>query len=238
MGRRVDTYPGFGHFEGLTAAAASYLMLRCSVSSYLAVTAISEMPISYIPIYLRKELYTFPTGNSAYPNSHRTYVFDIDGVIGSDIALTATALVGFAEIVATAEESFNEKMELLVRRAYRPALHRVTIFRIRNVDSARIKRLRERLSIKIQDIGKSISEKTGNFDQKNYEPVIKASICNGEQVVGFKNKHPLKQNFHRKRSRLIRKMRHAGLLSVKWGRNNRYSRARKSSRPYDENGVE
>jgi hypothetical protein len=59
-------------------------------------------------------------------------------------------------------------MELLVRRAYRPALRRVTIFRIRNVDSARIKRLRERLSIKIQDIGKSISEKTGDFDQKNY----------------------------------------------------------------------
>ncbi len=111
------------------------------------------------------------------------------GVIGSDIALTATALVGFAEIVATAEESFNERMELLVRRAYRPALRRVTIFRIRNVDSARIKRLRERLSIKIQDIGKSISEKIGDFDQKNYEPVIKASICNGEQVVGFKNKH-------------------------------------------------
>ena len=55
MGSRVDTHPRFGHFEGLTAASASYLMLRCSVSSYLAVTAISEMPISNIPIYFRKD---------------------------------------------------------------------------------------------------------------------------------------------------------------------------------------
>lgn len=32
------------------------------------------------------------------------------------------------------------------------------------------------------------NEKTGNYDPNIYEPVIKASICNGEQVAGFRNK--------------------------------------------------
>ena len=30
---------------------------------------------------------------------------------------------------------------------------------------------------------------TKTYDKKNKKPVIKASICNGEQVAGFKNIH-------------------------------------------------
>lgn len=32
------------------------------------------------------------------------------------------------------------------------------------------------------------NEKTGKYDPNIYEPVIKSSICNGEQVAGFRNK--------------------------------------------------
>lgn len=28
-----------------------------------------------------------------------------------------------------------------------------------------------------------------DYDRENLKPVIRASICNGEQVAGFKNKH-------------------------------------------------
>ena len=30
---------------------------------------------------------------------------------------------------------------------------------------------------------------TKTYDKKNKKPIIKASICNGEQVAGFKNIH-------------------------------------------------
>ena len=32
-------------------------------------------------------------------------------------------------------------------------------------------------------------QETAEYDKANYEPVIRVSICNGEQVVGFKNIH-------------------------------------------------
>ena len=30
---------------------------------------------------------------------------------------------------------------------------------------------------------------SGDFDRENEKPIIKASICNGEQIAGFKNIH-------------------------------------------------
>ena len=33
------------------------------------------------------------------------------------------------------------------------------------------------------------NRKKQSYDQENLQPVIKASICNGEQVAGFKDKH-------------------------------------------------
>ncbi len=30
---------------------------------------------------------------------------------------------------------------------------------------------------------------TADYDAKNWKPVLKCSICNGEQVAGFKNPH-------------------------------------------------
>ena len=30
---------------------------------------------------------------------------------------------------------------------------------------------------------------SGKFDRENEKPIIKASICNGEQIAGFKNIH-------------------------------------------------
>lgn len=49
----------------------------------------------------------------------------------------------------------------------------------------------------ITSIGNKIKEKKAekaqkplyNFDPENERPVIRASICNGEQIAGFKNIH-------------------------------------------------
>lgn len=30
---------------------------------------------------------------------------------------------------------------------------------------------------------------SGDFDRENEKPIIKASICNGEQIAGFENIH-------------------------------------------------
>ena len=63
-----------------------------------------------------------------------------------DLALTATALVGFAEVVSSAEDNFNERMETLVRRVHRPALLRVHAFRIPDVDRLRMEIIHRKLS--------------------------------------------------------------------------------------------
>ena len=34
-----------------------------------------------------------------------------------------------------------------------------------------------------------INPKTLSYDKENLQPVIRTSICTGEQVAGFKNKH-------------------------------------------------
>lgn len=36
---------------------------------------------------------------------------------------------------------------------------------------------------------KKKTEKIRTYDKENQRPVLKCSICNGEQVVGFKNIH-------------------------------------------------
>lgn len=36
---------------------------------------------------------------------------------------------------------------------------------------------------------KPVGEAAVSYDQENWRPVIKCSICNGEQVAGFKNIH-------------------------------------------------
>lgn len=37
--------------------------------------------------------------------------------------------------------------------------------------------------------GKRHKIKTKEYDRENWKPVLKCSICNGEQVAGFKNIH-------------------------------------------------
>lgn len=37
--------------------------------------------------------------------------------------------------------------------------------------------------------GKNKTEISYKYDPDNEKPIIRASICNGEQVAGFKNKH-------------------------------------------------
>ena len=32
-------------------------------------------------------------------------------------------------------------------------------------------------------------EKQGTYDRENWKPVIRSSICTGEQTAGFKNRH-------------------------------------------------
>lgn len=73
------------------------------------------------------------------------------GFLGADIALTATALVGFAEIVSSAEDSFNEQMELVVRKVHRHALRRVSVFRLQGINKNRLDRIRNELSVRIQE---------------------------------------------------------------------------------------
>lgn len=36
---------------------------------------------------------------------------------------------------------------------------------------------------------KKAVQKTADYDRENWKPVLKCSICNGEQVAGFKNIH-------------------------------------------------
>lgn len=36
---------------------------------------------------------------------------------------------------------------------------------------------------------KKKTEKIKTYDKENFSPVLKCSICNGEQVAGFKNIH-------------------------------------------------
>ena len=44
------------------------------------------------------------------------------------------------------------------------------------------------------------------YDKENKKPVIKASICNGEQVAGFKNIHTLKTEDTRQGPKAIKKV--------------------------------
>jgi len=37
--------------------------------------------------------------------------------------------------------------------------------------------------------GRKKREERADYDRENWKPVLKCSICNGEQVAGFKNIH-------------------------------------------------
>ncbi len=87
------------------------------------------------------------------------------GILGADIALTATALVGFAEIVSLAEESFNDRMELFVRKIHRPALLRVRFFKVHGIDRNRLDRIRKELTVRIQESGSSIIRRKKNKNE-------------------------------------------------------------------------
>lgn len=41
---------------------------------------------------------------------------------------------------------------------------------------------------------KKTKQEIANYDRENEKPILKCSICNGEQVAGFKNIH--NGNFH------------------------------------------